>query len=1223
MMASPLALNLFCLALNLSACHVTPPPGRAIPATLPGFGLGFPGGAFPGGGAFPAGGALRSAPAGPRACSKAEKAEAVAALLATTEGLRAWRGEDARMCTSGKGACFQPQLIASAALSPFLPPAASRAAASSSSRGYSVCPKLLLQKTDAPFQVLQQPLPSKPPPASSRSSSSSSSSIPCTGVFPPSSSSSSSSPPLPLLPCSPRPLPPSLLDASICLQLGSPAAEKAHSKQRHSGGAAASADASSSAAASAAAAAGRSTGGSRGGSRRGRRSRKRGMEGDKAEAREEEVPIADRREAGRRASEGARRGAERAGREGGGGKGAARGSGELKGEGSVAGAKRGEASKGRSAQTTSGDESAMGRGKEKEKRWREGKKRQRDEEEEDDKEEEERRGRGNRGEGVKERGRSDPVSGNAQMLLALAVQQVNTGNFEQAVDMFGTMIKQGAMVPAALVGRGTAYALWGKLKTAIEDYSKAIEEEPRMTEAWRRRAQARMADGQAEAAVEDLNHVVELEPDNLQAYNERAMAHMRAKASWDAVRDIKYVLQEDPSNAFARIHLGQAYLSGGDCDLAVGAFQEALEGDRNNKEVWLQLAQSQRELGHVGDAEKSYLKAFRIDPRHPQAYRVYSAFKHALGDHRTALAVARQGLQLVPDDLDMRYIEASSVHALGLFSEAVQLYDRILGLNFPPDEDRTKQFQSFYQRELTCYVAMRRHRPLSALKIDDELSPHFKEGWSKRMPPMVLFPGYEMQPLLQVARLPPSENGGYRVTFSNPMRSLLLAAEKLGSLVKYDWQGFLPNKRQYRMAGLAMMDIRDMVRRTWQRMADERAREAAGGAGAGGAAGAGGGSGSGSRRGRRKQQRQQQLQQQEQAEQEGGRQAEGNDQERHSKQQEEEEEKQSRGRGRRQERETEPRKGGGKEEVIGGWREIYDRVVKWRQLGEPVDPVVWIDKLTAKEFEEGFGSVTAMLVGQMKNSRYYFVYDRALDIMKGRMVQDGVWNGYNVPVTITPEMRAQIDAATTAEELWKVIGEDYWVVTPCYSTATPGFVMNGTRLTMVRTPTYFDFAIKTPGTPPRWKEYDHEMETAWKALCTAYLDFALRDSNLAEYRHRIHRAIFSLAFYWYNFMPLARGTAMVGYVTMLGLFLAADMQVTAHVPRGLQADWEGILSPHLDSFIAALSPWLVPSIDYDCPVLANLPSVPVTESLPSLLHIINALSFYDQPAPPITWPSLQ
>ena len=50
-------------------------------------------------------------------------------------------------------------------------------------------------------------------------------------------------------------------------------------------------------------------------------------------------------------------------------------------------------------------------------------------------------------------------------------------------------------------------------------------------------------------------------------------------------------------------------------------------------------------------------------------------------------------------------------------------------------------------------------------------------------------------------------------------------------------------------------------------------------------------------------------------------------------------------------------------------------------------------------------------------------------------------------------------------------------------------------------------------------------------------------------------------YYWYNFMPLARGTAAVGYTTMLGLFWGAGMPVTATIPKdyqvmGLQR-WEG------------------------------------------------------------------
>lgn len=46
----------------------------------------------------------------------------------------------------------------------------------------------------------------------------------------------------------------------------------------------------------------------------------------------------------------------------------------------------------------------------------------------------------------------------------------------------------------------------------------------------------------------------------------------------------------------------------------------------------------------------------------------------------------------------------------------------------------------------------------------------------------------------------------------------------------------------------------------------------------------------------------------------------------------------------------------------------------------------------------------------------------------------------------------------------------------------------------------------------------------------------------------------------YNFMPLCRGTAVVGYITLLGLFLAAGMEVTASIPQGLQVRGSPLLS---------------------------------------------------------------
>jgi hypothetical protein len=38
--------------------------------------------------------------------------------------------------------------------------------------------------------------------------------------------------------------------------------------------------------------------------------------------------------------------------------------------------------------------------------------------------------------------------------------------------------------------------------------------------------------------------------------------------------------------------------------------------------------------------------------------------------------------------------------------------------------------------------------------------------------------------------------------------------------------------------------------------------------------------------------------------------------------------------------------------------------------------------------------------------------------------------------------------AKDCKDLYKIMRRDFWVVTPCYSVATPGKIMEGTRLTL-------------------------------------------------------------------------------------------------------------------------------------------------------------------------------
>lgn len=61
-------------------------------------------------------------------------------------------------------------------------------------------------------------------------------------------------------------------------------------------------------------------------------------------------------------------------------------------------------------------------------------------------------------------------------------------------------------------------------------------------------------------------------------------------------------------------------------------------------------------------------------------------------------------------------------------------------------------------------------------------------------------------------------------------------------------------------------------------------------------------------------------------------------------------------------------------------------------------------------------------------------------------------------------------------------------------------------------------------------------------------------------------------------MPLSRGSAAVGWIVFIGLLLAANMEFTGSIPKGLQLDWEAILNFDPDFFMGSVRSWLYPSL---------------------------------------------
>ncbi|KAH3766781.1 TPR repeat protein [Pelomyxa schiedti] len=300
------------------------------------------------------------------------------------------------------------------------------------------------------------------------------------------------------------------------------------------------------------------------------------------------------------------------------------------------------------------------------------------------------------------------------------------------------------------------------------------------------------------------------------------------------------------------------------------------------------------------------------------------------------------------------------------------------------------------------------------------------------------------------------------------------------------------------------------------------------------------------------------------------------------------------------------------------WRNMYSIASKWRQISEPNDSTWWVDMLSPEQFEEGFGSTTPIITGQTNVVRYYPQFERAFGIVKAALCSP---TSLNTPPGIVPD---EIMLAKDCSDLWKLVQHDFWIVTPCKSMCSPGRILEGTRLTLQASPPEgFEFTIRTPGTPPRWKLYDEELSYAFQKFVQCFQKVIqerqdtptppptpnpVNTSTYTPAEIATIDAALILSFYWYNFMPLSRGTAAVGYVCLHAMLLSIGFRLSARgTPPNLQVDWDAILGSDPLEFVETQKKWILKSlIKVDPEQVQALPIKQTCASVRGAVAFLNA-----------------
>lgn len=246
----------------------------------------------------------------------------------------------------------------------------------------------------------------------------------------------------------------------------------------------------------------------------------------------------------------------------------------------------------------------------------------------------------------------------------------------------------------------------------------------------------------------------------------------------------------------------------------------------------------------------------------------------------------------------------------------------------------------------------------------------------------------------------------------------------------------------------------------------------------------------------------------------------------------------------------------------------------------------------------GFALQTPIISGQMKILKYYPYFDRCFELLKRLIPTQQRGLSYDRKVLIRK--------CKTAEEMHSIVGDDFYVITPCHPRCKGGKVMEGTRLTLQKQKYGHLLTIRTPGIPGRGIQYNKELSKVWKELTN---NAKVRTQKNEEHLEKSVELSLIFYFYWVNFGALTRGTAATGGLILHALIVANGYRVTAPIPKGKQIDWEAITTPTHTEFIKITRGWLnvipLSEDDSDMPI-NDLPQV--SEHVTTIRHMITILN---------------
>nr|XP_045005929.1 tetratricopeptide repeat protein 13 isoform X2 [Jaculus jaculus] len=292
------------------------------------------------------------------------------------------------------------------------------------------------------------------------------------------------------------------------------------------------------------------------------------------------------------------------------------------------------------------------------------------------------------------------------------------------------------------------------------------------------------------------------------------------------------------------------------------------------------------------------------------------------------------------------------------------------------------------------------------------------------------------------------------------------------------------------------------------------------------------------------------------------------------------------------------------------WRDMFDIAVKWRRIADPDQPVLWLDQMPARSLSRGFNNHINLIRGQVINMRYLEYFEKILHFIKDRIL---VYHGANNPKGLL-EVREALEKVHKVEDLLPIMKfntktkDGFTVNTKVPSLKDQGKEYDGFTITITGDKVgNVLFSVETQTTEDRTQLYHAEIDALYKDL-TAKGKVLILSSEFGE-ADAVCNLILSLVYYFYNLMPLSRGSSVIAYSVIVGALMASGKEVAGKIPKGKLVDFEAMTAPGSEAFSKIAKSWM--NLKSISPSYKTLPSV--SETFPTLRSMIEVLNTDSSP----------